>query len=103
MDTQDYDQIHVSKEIIGDLLPFMKENMEIAIVLYEEKPVSITPPNFVVLEVSYAEDAIKGDTVTNTTKEVELETGARIQVPLFVKTGDKVKVDLRDFSYVERA
>lgn len=102
MDTESYDQIHVKKEEIGDLLPFMKENMEIQIIMYEEKPVSIVPPNFVTLEVEYTEDAIKGDTVTNTTKEVKLETGATIQAPLFVKTGDKIKIDLRDFTYVER-
>ena len=80
----------------------MKDGMELSILLYEEKPVSILPPNFVELEVTYAEDAIKGDTVTNTTKEVELETGAKIQAPIFIKIGDKVKVDLRDFTYSER-
>ena len=102
MDTESYDQISVPKDDISDLLSFMKEGMELSILLYEDKPVSILPPNFVDLEVTYAEDAIKGDTVTNTTKEVELETGAKIQAPIFIKTGDKVKVDLRDFSYSER-
>ena len=102
MDTNTYDQISVPKEDVIDLLPYMKENMEMTIMLYEDKPVSIIPPNFVVLEVVYAEDALRGDTVTNATKEIELETGGKLQVPLFVKTGDKIKIDLRDFSYVER-
>lgn len=102
MDTQTYDQISVKKADIEDLIPFMKDGMEITILLYEDKPVSILPPNFVVLEVTYAEDAIKGDTVTNATKAVTLETGGTIQVPLFVKNGDKIKIDLRDISYVER-
>jgi len=102
MDQSTYDQIQISKKDVEDYLPFMKENMEMTILLYQEKPVSIIPPNFVELEVTYAEDAIKGDTVTNASKEVELETGGKIQVPLFVKTGDRIKIDLRDFSYVER-
>ena len=102
MDTQTFDQIIVAKEDVEELLPFMKENMELQIVLYEDKPVSIVPPNFVVLEVTYAEEGLKGDTATNATKQVTLETGGTVQVPLFVKNGDKVKIDLRDLSYVER-
>lgn len=102
MDTQSYDQISVNKEDVSDLLAFMKEGMELNILLYEEKPVSIVPPNFVELKVVYAEEGLKGDTATNATKEVELETGGKIQAPLFVKTGDVIKVDLRDISYVER-
>ncbi|MDH5719406.1 MAG: elongation factor P [Spirochaetia bacterium] len=102
MDNNTYDQISVPKEDISDILPFMKEGMELTILLYEEKPVSILPPNFIELEVTYAEEGLKGDTATNPTKEVTLETGAHIQVPLFVKNGDIIKIDLRDFSYVER-
>lgn len=102
MDTSTYDQISLTKEDVDEILPYMKESMEMTILLYEDKPVSIIPPNFVVLEVTYAEDAIKGDTVTNATKEVQLETGGKIQAPLFVKIGDKIKIDLRDISYVER-
>jgi elongation factor P len=102
MDVNTYDQISIAKEDVQDLLPYMKDGMEMTILVYEDKPVSIIPPNFVVLEVTYAEDAIRGDTVTNATKEVQLETGGKMHVPLFVKTGDKIKIDLRDFSYVER-
>jgi len=102
MDTESYDQIPVAKSEIEELLPFMKENMELSILMYEGAPVSILPPNFVVLEVTYAEEGLKGDTATNATKSVELETGGKIQVPLFVKQGDNIKIDLRDISYVER-
>ena len=102
MDTESYDEISVAKTDVEDLIPFMKESMELTILLYEEKPVSILPPNFTVLEVTYAETGLKGDTATNASKEVELETGGKLQVPLFVKIGDKVKIDLRDLSYVER-
>lgn len=102
MDTETYDQISVGKDEVEELLPFMKEGMELTILLYEEHPVSITPPNFIELEVVYAEEGLKGDTATNATKEVELETGGKIQAPLFIKIGDVIKVDLRDISYVER-
>ncbi|MDH5716074.1 MAG: elongation factor P [Spirochaetia bacterium] len=102
MDNETYDQISISKNEIGDLLPFLKEGIEMNVLLYEDKPVSILPPNFIELLVTYAEEGLKGDTATNPTKEVTLETGAKIQVPLFVKTNDKIKIDLRDFSYVER-
>ena len=102
MYTETYDQIPLAKADIVDLLPFMKEGMEMHVLLYEEKPVSVIPPNFVELEVTYAEEGLKGDTATTATKEVTLETGAKVQVPLFVKNGDVIKVDLRDFSYVER-
>lgn len=103
MDVSTYDQIHIAKADVEEYIPFMKDGMEMTILLYNDKPVSIIPPNFVVLEVTYAEDAIRGDTVTNATKEVQLETGGKIHVPLFIKSGDKIKIDLRDFSYVERA
>ncbi len=102
MDTVQYDEIRVEKSEIEDILPFMREGMELQVLLYEGKPVSVIPPNFVELEVTYAEDGVKGDTATNPTKEVELETGGKVQVPLFVKRGDVIKLDLRDFSYVER-
>lgn len=102
MDTQTYDQIPIEKSEIDELLNFMKEGMELQVLLYEEKPVSVLPPNFVELEVTYAEEGLRGDTATSATKEITLETGAKLQVPLFVKTGDVVKVDLRDYSYVER-
>ncbi|MES0491611.1 MAG: elongation factor P [Leptospirales bacterium] len=102
MDTESYDQIPVAKSEVEELIPFMKENMELTILMYEDAPVSILPPNFTVLEVTYAEVGLKGDTATNATKIVELETGGKLQVPIFVKQGDKVKIDLRDISYVER-
>ena len=102
MDTSSYDEIPVKREDVGDLINFLKEGVELNILLYEEKPVSILPPNFIELEVTYAEEGLKGDTATTATKEVTLETNAKINVPLFVKTGDVLKVDLRDYSYVER-
>ena len=102
MDTKDYDEISVLKEDIGNILSYLKEGIELQLLLYEGKPVSVLPPNFVELRVEYAEEGIKGNTATKPTKEVRLETGALLQVPLFIKTDDVIKVDLRGPSYVER-
>ncbi|MCB1148282.1 MAG: elongation factor P [Leptospiraceae bacterium] len=102
MDTLTYDQIPVPKSDLSEILPFMSDGMEFSVLLYNDKPVSVIPPNFVEVEVSYAPEGLKGDTATTTYKEVELATGGKMQVPLFVKTGDIIKIDLRDLSYVER-
>lgn len=102
MDTENYDEIRIDKDNVNDIFPFMKEGFELQVLLHENVPVSVIPPNFVELEVIYAEDGVKGDTATNPTKEIELESGGKVQVPLFVKKGDIIKIDLRDFSYVER-
>jgi len=102
MDSETYDQIHVPKSDLEDILVFIKEGMEFQILLHENKPVSVIPPNFVTLKVDYAEEGLKGDTATTAYKEVTLEGGGKIQTPLFVKSGDMIKVDLRDMSYVER-
>jgi len=102
MNSETYDEIRIAKDDIGEVLNYMKEGMEITILMYDEKPVSLEPPNFVELEVTYSEEGLKGDTATSASKEITLESGAKLQVPLFIKTGDVLKVDLRDFSYVER-
>ena len=91
MDVNTFEQISLPKDDIEDLVAFLKEGIELTILLYEDKPVSIQPPNFVTLKVEYAEEGLKGDTATNATKPVRLETGASVQVPLFVKQGDVIK------------
>lgn len=102
MDTDDYDQLSIPRDMIEDLLPFMKEETKLEVTFHDDKPVGVIPPNFVELKVSYAEDAIKGDTVGTSRKRVEVETGGEVQVPLYIKQDDMIKVDLRDFSFVER-
>lgn len=102
MDKDDYEQHHVPGVMVEDLLPYMKEEMPFEVTFYEEQPVSVIPPNFVELEVTYSEDAVKGDTVGTSRKRVTLETGGELLVPLYVKQGDVLKVDLRDISFVER-
>ncbi|MBI3396042.1 MAG: elongation factor P [Spirochaetia bacterium] len=102
MDKDDYEQHSVPKEMVEELIPFMKAEMEFELTFYDDKPIGVIPPNFVELEVTYAEDGIKGDTVGNSKKKVTVETGGEVPVPLYVKQGDKIKVDLRDISFVER-
>ncbi len=102
MDVDDFDQLGIPRDMIEDILPYMKEETKLEVTFFDDKPVGIIPPNFVELEVTYAEDAIKGDTVGTSKKKIEVETGGEVQVPLYVKQGDIIKVDLRDFSFVER-
>ncbi len=102
MDKDDYEQISLPKELIEDIVPFMKEEMPFEVTFYEGNPVGIIPPNFAELEVTYAEDALKGDTVGTSRKRVTVETGGEVMVPLYVKQGDRIKIDLRDVSFVER-
>ena len=83
---------------------FYKEGQYVEIVIHAdtENILSVELPPFVVMEVVYSEPGVKGDTATNTLKPAKIETGATVMVPLFVNTGDKIKVDTRDSSYVER-
>jgi elongation factor P len=102
MDTETYDQMSVAKVNVEDMLKYIKESDIVEIALYEEEPISFEPPLFVNLEVIYAEPGVKGDTATNVTKPVKVETGAEFNVPLFVNQGDVIKIDTRTGEYVER-
>jgi elongation factor P len=102
MDVHDFEQIHVPVEYVEELIPFMKEETQVEITFYEGKPIGVIPPNFAILEITYAEEGLKGDTSGTALKKVTVETGGEVSVPIFVKQGDKIKIDLRDLSYVER-
>ncbi|MBL7815080.1 MAG: elongation factor P [Saprospiraceae bacterium] len=103
MDTESYDQFHISEEMV-DNADLMKEGMMISI-LFSSKDNSVLsaelPPN-IVLEVTYTETGLKGDTATNSSKSATVETGAEIKVPLFINTGDKIKVNSETRDYMER-
>lgn len=103
MDTENYDQINVNKEIMGHQLKFLKENNVVTVQFLEGQPVTATLPMFITLKVTTAPPGVKGDTVSNLQKLVTLETGAEIQTPLFIKEGDFIKIDTRDGRYIERA
>jgi elongation factor P len=103
MDLDDYDQIPIPKEVLGANSNYLKDSMEVQIKFYEGRVIGIELPSHVVLEVTYTEPAVRGDTATSATKPITLETGLEVQAPLFINTGDKVKIDTRTGEYVERA
>ncbi|WP_207456748.1 elongation factor P [Herbiconiux sp. SYSU D00978] len=102
MDTSDYDQVTVSSEVVGDAANYMLENQNVTIALHDGTPLYVELPASVVLEVTYTEPGLQGDRSTGGTKPATVETGYQIQVPLFLETGTKVKVDTRTGDYLGR-
>ena len=102
MDTTDYDQITVPASIVGDAAHFMLENQSVTIALNNGNPLYVDLPASVVLEITYTEPGLQGDRSTGGTKPATVETGYEIQVPLFLETGTKVKVDTRSGEYLGR-
>lgn len=102
MNVETYDQIALNSDTIGDALKFVKENDMCKICSYNGNVFSVEPPLFVELEVTETEPGFKGDTATGATKPATLETGAVINVPLFVNIGDKLKIDTRTGEYLSR-
>lgn len=102
MDVENYEQTFLTREYLGASRDFIKENATIAVLFHKGNPISVELPTFVELAINKTEPGARGDTVTGGTKAATLETGAVIQVPLFVNQGDVVKVDTRTGTYVER-
>ena len=103
MNVETYDQIALNSDLIGDALKFVKENEMVKVCSYNGNVFSIEPPLFVELEITETEPGFKGDTATGASKPATVETGAQINVPLFVNIGDKVKIDTRTSEYLGRA
>jgi elongation factor P len=103
MDQTSYDQIPISNAVVGDAADYMLENQEVIVALHEGEPLFIEMPANVELVISYTEPGLQGDRSSGGTKPAKLETGAEIQVPLFIEIGEKVRVDTRDGSYLGRA
>ncbi|WP_308753316.1 elongation factor P [uncultured Anaerotruncus sp.] len=103
MDNETYENIPISKDVLGDNFKFVKENMDCKVLSYKGKVFGVEPPFFIELEVTQTDPGFKGDTATNATKPATLETGAEIRVPLFINEGDHIKVDTRTGEYMERA
>ncbi|MBQ1213369.1 MAG: elongation factor P [Clostridia bacterium] len=102
MDTETYDQLPLNADKLPDNFKFVKENMLCKIISYKGNVFAVEPPTFVELEVSDTEPGVRGDTATGASKFATLETGAAIRVPLFINTGDVLKVDTRTGEYLER-
>ena len=103
MDTQTYDQLPVSTATLGDGAKYLLENQDAIIAIHEGTPLYVELPASVELTVEYTEPGLQGDRSTGGTKPARLETGAEIQVPLFLETGERIRVDTRDGSYLGRA
>jgi elongation factor P len=103
MDTESYDQIALPEEKLGDAVKFLKENMTISVQMYQGEAIGIQLPNTVELEVVETDPGLKGDTAAGGTKPATLETGAIVNVPLFINIGDVIAVDTRSKEYLKRA
>ena len=102
MDVKSYDQIYVPGDTVGDAARFLLENQDVIVAFHDETVLFVELPAAVVLTVSHTEPGLQGDRSNAGTKPATLETGAEIQVPLFLNTGDRVKVDTRSGSYISR-
>ena len=102
MDSETYDQIHIPAETVGDAAKYMLENQEAVVAVNEGTPLYVELPAAVELVIDYTEPGLQGDRSTGGTKPATLETGAEVQVPLFITTGEKVKVDTRSGDYLGR-
>ena len=102
MDTENYEQLFLTEEQMGENKYFLIDNMEVEVLFFDSKPIDITLPIFVNLEVTKADPWAKGDTSGNDTKPVTVETGYELQVPPFVEEGDKIQIDTRTGGYVTR-
>lgn len=102
MNQANYEQLVMSTEQLGDAKDFLQENLVINIMFFNERPIGVDLPTFVSLKVVETDPAFKGDTVTGGTKPAKMETGAIVQVPFHIKEGDVLKIDTREYKYVEK-
>lgn len=103
MDSQTYEQFFLTKEQVGDYQWYLKENEEYTILYFQGQPINLDMPASVILQVVEAEPSVKGDTVSNVTKTVKMETGLEVKAPPFIKEGDFIKIDTRTGKYLERS
>lgn len=102
MDQTTFEQVFVDGAVVDDLAQFMPDNLEVSVMFFSDRPVGVTLPTFVELEVTQTDPGLKGDTATGATKPAVLSTGATINVPLFIEQGEVLKIDTRSGEYVER-
>ncbi len=102
MDMEDYDQVYLTKEQLGEASKYLQENIMVKVLYYKGRPIGVDLPITVELKVVETEPGVRGDTVSGGSKPAKLETGAVIKVPLFINEGDVIKVDTRTGAYVER-
>ncbi len=103
MDEETYDQFHLPGEMVGEMMGYVAENASVDVTTHEGVPVAVDLPASVVLEVVEAEEAVKGNTATNVTKNARLETGLEVKVPMHIKVGERIKVSTTDGSFLGRS
>lgn len=102
MNNENYEQYELTLAQIDDAWKYLKEGMICSMVLFNGNPITVTPPNHVILQIEYCEPGVKGNTASNLTKPVKMETGAEIICPAFVEIGEMIKIDTRSGEYIER-
>ena len=102
-DPETYETVTIMNDVVGDASKYLIENATVTVTLVEDKPVEIELPSSVILTVKDAPDGVRGDSANNVQKAVTMETGITVQAPLFIKTGEKIKIDTRTGKYMERA
>jgi elongation factor P len=103
MNIENYEQMHLTKDLLGDATQFLIPQLKVTVEFYEGKPISVELPPSVDLKVIETEPGLKGSTVSNVTKPAKLETGLVVQVPAFIGEGEKIRVSTSEFAYLERA
>lgn len=103
MDMESYEQLELQKDFVGERAAFLQDGMQVAVELYEERPIGITLPDQVVLAIAEADPVVKGQTAASSYKPAVLENGVRILVPPFVESGERVLVDTNEITYIRRA
>ncbi|MGF1522239.1 MAG: elongation factor P [Leptolyngbyaceae cyanobacterium] len=102
MDMQTYEEVRMSEAQVGDRVKYLKEEMEVNVISWNEQILEVELPNSVVLEVTQTDPGVKGDTATGGTKPAIVETGAQVMVPLFISIGERIKIDTRNDTYLGR-
>ncbi|HHU30727.1 MAG: elongation factor P [Bacillota bacterium] len=102
MDNETYEQFSLTREQLGDNIKYLKENMNITVLFYQDKIFGVEMPNFVELVVAETEPGVRGDTASGGSKPAKMETGLIVQVPFFINTGDVLRIDTRTGEYIER-
>ncbi len=103
MDSTNYEQSLVEADAMGDTVNWLQENLPCSVLFWNGKAIDVTPPTFVIMKIIECEPGVRGDTATNATKPAKVESGATVNVPLFVNEGERIRIDTRTGAYVERA
>ena len=103
MDTESYEQLELQHDFVGDRASFLQDGMMVTVEMHEERPIGVTLPDQVVLEIVEADPVVKGQTAASSYKPAVMENGVRVMVPPFIEAGEKILVDTNEIAYIRRA